>query len=141
MPVLFAKCPQDEIDRVWQVASTQLASAVSQSMGRYELEDVYWLLCSGHMQLWLAADGQEIIASCVTQVSEYPKKTLLSVVFLGGSKLHLFLDVLLEKLKAFASANHCEAIDLAGRKGWSRVLGKHGFQQSGHIFMELPVNE
>lgn len=137
--IQFAKCPADQIDSVWQIASTQLAKAAEQSLGRFELEDVYWLLCSGHMQLWLAAVDNEIVASCITQVSEYPSKTLLSIVLLGGSKLHSFKALALEKLKAFASAHYCEAIDLAGRKGWIRELGKFGFKQSGHILMELPI--
>ena len=72
------------------------------------------------MQLFIAM-ADEIIASAITQITDYPQKRVLTIVLLGGGRMNEWLP-LLNQLEKWGIDEGCEQIELYGRPGWEKVL-------------------
>lgn len=99
---------------------TVLEPALARSGGSHAWDDVVEGVASGYMQLW--ANGR---SAAITQIIRHPQKTVL-VVFLAGGDMGELLDML-EDAKLWGAGEGCEEIQMHGRRGWLRVLGKHGW--------------
>ncbi len=71
----------------------------------------------GGSLVWLAWDGENILAVAVTQVTG----DICTIVACGGRGLKLWYG-LISKLEEFARAEKCTRMRIIGRKGWARVL-------------------
>lgn len=105
--------------------------------GREDTDDLYWSISSGMAQLWIMAIGGEIVASCVSELREYPLRKVLHAMFLGGDRMKEWLSVFVEKLKKFAEYNNADGIEFLGRPGWTKFLGEFGFCAKKTVFMEF----
>ena len=100
-----------------------IEDALEYSQGTHDFADIVDGLLSGHMQLWPAEN------SClVTEIVVYPKKKVLHV-FLAGGNLDEILDME-QSLKEWGIMQGCSNMTMAGRKGWTKVLTKSGWQPS-----------
>lgn len=99
-----------------------LEPALAYSGGTHEWSDVVSGVHSSRMQLWANERG-----AAITEILEYPRKRVLNV-FLAGGDMDQILEML-ESAKAWGAQQGCEAICMSGRKGWLRVLNKHGWQE------------
>lgn len=138
MSVSVAQCPYDELDAIWPQVSHHIDRVMKHTGGRYTTDDAFYLLKQEEAQLFVVAVDSYISAACITQLSDYPRKLYLTILFLGGTGFDLFADLLLSKLKQFAQFESCDGIEIFGRPGWSRVLTKYGFK-GDHISMELAI--
>jgi hypothetical protein len=75
----------------------------------------------GGALLWLAWDGEEIVAAAVTELSLVRGRKLCTIVACGGRARRRWLHLLAE-LETFARREGCEATRICGRRGWTRVL-------------------
>lgn len=100
-----------------------IADALEYSGGTHTVDDVVEGIVSGRMQLWPAERG-----CAVTEVISYPRKKVLHV-FLAAGEMDQIVDML-DSAKAWGRDQGCDAFTIAGRKGWKRVLAKHGFQET-----------
>ena len=100
-----------------------IADALAYSGGTHEVEDVLEGIRSGRMQLWPAKRG-----CAVTEIIEFPRKRVLHV-FLAAGEMDQILDML-ESAKEWGRQQGCTGFTIAGRKGWKRVLAKHGFVET-----------
>lgn len=78
-------------------------------------------LFSGDALLWLAHDGKEIVAACISQISETEWRKVCTIVACAGTNMNRWLG-LLEQIEAYAKAEGCSASRIIGRDGWSAVL-------------------
>ncbi len=90
----------------------------------YDLIEVFLELQSGVMQLWVAKDGEKIIAAMTTKLVVYPAGKILMIMHMGG-KWDASFKHYLPRLKQFGKAHECKALRIIGRKGWERVLKEH----------------
>lgn len=97
-----------------------IEAALEYSGGTHDFVHVCEGIISGHMQLWPNENG-----CAVTEIIVYPKKKVLHV-FLAGGKMSDILDML-PSAREFARREGCSGMSIAGRRGWERVLKKHGF--------------
>ena len=108
-----------------------IEAALEYSGGTHDFDDVRDGILSGKMQLW---PGER--SAVVTEIVEYAKKRTLHV-FLAGGDLDELLGGMGDAI-AWGRAQGCNAMTLSGRRGWEKVLGKHGFHAT-RIVMERDI--
>ena len=91
------------------------------SEGELAPEDFYEAIHNGEMQLWLAVEGKELLASMVTQVVPYPKKTVLRIISIGGDDMEKWIGYI-PLIEDWALSMGCTSLECWGRKGWLKVL-------------------
>jgi len=104
-----------------EVYLAKLARGLARAGGLYELSDLLERIADGRMQ---AHVSHETI--CVTEISVYPKRRVLSIIILvgdleDGESLH-------KQVFDFARKMECEAIITQGRVGWARLAKSHGWK-------------
>lgn len=100
-----------------------IESALEYSGGTHIFEDIVQGVLEGRMQLWAGDHG-----CAVTEIVVYPRKKVLHV-FLAGGDMNQIIDFQ-ESAAEFGRMNGCDKLTLAGRKGWTKVLDKHGWDES-----------
>ena len=76
---------------------------------------------NGDALLWIAHDGKEIPAACVSQITETEWRKVCTIVACGGNDMSRWLG-LLEQIESYAKAEGCSASRIVGRDGWGAVL-------------------
>lgn len=132
--------PISLVDGIWPVVNVHIESALKHSAGEYSLEDILSLIKSEKMQLWCIGNGEKIIAAYTTQVRIYPQKKALLVVTLGGKGFFKWGRLMEQSLYKFAKQKHCSHLEILGRKGWARLLGRRADfkQQYVVLIKEIP---
>ena len=75
------------VDVFWDKVEHWIESATKQSKGRHTLVSTRKLLLSGNMEMFLVLVNKAICAVYVVQKTFYPAKSVLSILFCGGSKV------------------------------------------------------
>ncbi len=75
------------------------------------------------MQLWIAVQGEELLAAVVSLISDYPRKRVFSVPYVGGVRLMDWLPEMLRVTEAWSKSVGCVAMAGALRRGWARAAG------------------
>ena len=112
---------QEDIPYIWEKVHSHLELMMPHSEGELEPEDFYEAIYSGDMQLWLAVDGEEILASMVTQIIPYPRKKVLRIISIAGEGMDEWIFDL-PIIEDWALSNGCTSLECWGRKGWLKVL-------------------
>lgn len=100
-----------------------IEDALEYAGGTHLFEDIVAAVIEGRMQLWAGEKG-----CAVTEVIQYPRKKVIHV-FLAGGDMSQIIDFE-ESALEFGRMNGCTTMTLAGRKGWTKVLDKHGWKES-----------
>lgn len=109
---------------VWNLAKPFLEKSMPYSGGRYDIDAMYEQIRQGTQQLWMIADedARNPIAAFTTRVIEYPRLKTLSCQFCGGHGVRDWAEQVDDLLNNIAREFGCTAIEMTGRKGWTRVL-------------------
>jgi hypothetical protein len=108
-----------------------IEAALEYSNGTHDFESVRDAILAGTMQLWPASKS-----AAVTEVVEYAKKKVINVFLAGGDLDEITRGI--DSVAAWAKEQGCDSMTIAGRKGWIRVLDKHGFAPS-FVVMERAI--
>ena len=103
----------------WERIAPMLENSLD---GACSLEQLELEINEGRAQVWPLPN-----AAVVTQVAEQFGRRILRV-WLAGGDLHE-LRRCAHFLDDIAEMHHCSRIEVDGRRGWKRVLQKHGFQE------------
>ena len=106
-----------------------IEAALEYSGGTHIYEDVERGILEGRMQIW---PGKK--SAAVTEIVEYPQKRVLNC-FLAAGDMDEIIDMINSAI-AWGKLQGCETLTLSGRKGWERVLSRHGFE-TVMVVMEL----
>ena len=109
----------------------QIEAALSYGGETHTFEDVVQMLVEGRAQAW--CNGSSI---AITEIVYFPRKRALHC-FLAGGKSKEILEMMPSAIK-WGQANGCTDFTIAGRKGWQRVLRKHGWSPRMTV-MGLPI--
>ena len=107
------------IDEVWPYYGHYIKSACDK-VGLITAELIYKDLLIGSQLMWLAYDGNEVLAACTTHLVG----GACEVTACGGKNLKAFLPLIAD-LEQFARDEGCTKFRVIGRAGWSRVLEKY----------------
>ena len=131
--------PAEDVPFVWDKVVPHLDKCIPYTYGRYELADILEVLLFNDHHLWVAfEENGEVHGAVVTQISEYPRKKCLDMVFCGGVKLALWKDEMLATLQDWAHDHGCDCIESNGRAGWGRIFKNDGYKKITQMY-ELPV--
>jgi hypothetical protein len=111
----------DEVPKLWKKVLPQIERCVPHSEGEMEAPDFYVALIDGEMQLWIAVEDEEVIASMVTQIIPYPAKKVLRVIAIAGEDMDKWFHFQPD-LEEFAILMGCSSLEAWGRKGWKKIL-------------------
>lgn len=115
-----------EADRAFDMVSIhnyrdQIEAALKFSNGTHLFADVVQMVTEGRAQMWV--NGGSI---AITEIIRYPRKRVLHCFLAGGKSAEII--EMMDSAAAWGKAYGCEAFTIAGRKGWQRVLKKHGWK-------------
>ncbi len=112
--------PPAQVPKVWPKVKPLIFEAMRRGdFGAFApVEDD---VLDGDALLWVAYDEKEIVAACVSQISETEWRKVCTIVACGGSEMRRWLG-LLDQIEAYAKAEGCSASRIVGRDGWSAVL-------------------
>lgn len=113
----------EELDQELERCRGWIEAALEYSGGTHDFDDIVRMVKIGNLQFWPASD-----ACAITEIIEYPKKKVLHI-FLAGGNMETIVDMN-ESAEYFAKLNGCTGMSIAGRKGWSKVLGKKGYKEA-----------
>ncbi|MCK5602532.1 hypothetical protein KAR91_11700 [Candidatus Pacearchaeota archaeon] len=119
----------DDIDRIWDRVQPMIEVAVDKSMNA---DDIYGFLKNRDMQLWVTFRDSEILSACTTEIIIYPQSRRLRVVTLGGE----WCKELQELIEEFVKAKGIDAMEIVGRKGWTRRLKPFGYEQTAVVLIK-----
>lgn len=125
---MITQVPREDINYVWQQVEPLIERALDDS---YTARDVLDGIIRNSFQLFISWENNKVECAVVTEVADYPRKRILRYVLAGGNNLENWLEPIQEKIEQFATNNYCQAIEVAGRKGWLRKL--KGFKQKIYI--------
>lgn len=117
----------------WRRCRPWIEAAVDRTGGTHTIEDVERGLAEGKYQFWPGARS-----AAITAIHEYPRAKWLSV-FLAGGDLYELVDMV-PVWRHFAAFNGCSNLSITGRRGWERVLSKHGWAARA-VCLSLPIAE
>lgn len=116
-------------DSVFKEITPFLEKTLEYADGKYLIDDIYQSLKSKDMQLWVIYDNNGLLSFCITQITKYPRKNVLSMPFVGGVDIYRWIH-LTEIIKDFAKANQCDLLEGYARDGWLKALKPLGFKKS-----------
>jgi len=116
--------PSALVPSVWPLALPLLEGPIEMTKGCYLPEDVSMFCQGGEMQLWLAVDGEDVLAAYVTEIAVYPRKKRVRATFAGAKPhtLEKWLESMVNAIEAWSKIWGCEGIEAMGRKGWTKVV-------------------
>jgi hypothetical protein len=109
--------PMWDIDLHWKEIAPHLAKAVAKQSG-LSMESLYKDCKSGKYHLW-KVPGRAALA---TQVQTFPCERVFMIVLAGGEGMDDWFQQADEVLTRCARSFDCNAMDIVGRRGWSRIL-------------------
>jgi hypothetical protein len=111
-----------ELGRLWDRVAPLIERGLRRGCG-FALDDVRGTLEGGARQLFVTWPGVD--CALVTEDVTYPRERVLHVFLLAG-RLPADWRQILAGLEAWAAARGCRAIELRGRRGWTRKLAGYG---------------
>ena len=108
------------VPEVWPHVAPLIARAMRRG-GLGEVDDVRRGLAGGAALLWLAWDGERIVAAAVTELACVRGEKLCTIVACGGARFDRF-GHLIGGLERYARAEGCARMRVCGRVGWRRRL-------------------
>ena len=99
----------------------------------YTLDSIQQRLQQGTMQLWAMHDDDVFTLAMVTELLEFPKLNVLSLLIVVGAELSIarqFLDC----IEMWARKRGVDKIVSVGRKGLLRLLAPYGYSEQAVAF-------
>lgn len=141
MTVEILSVTPNAVAGIWPAILPMLEKPIGLSQGCYLPEDVVAACQLGHMQLWVAAESEEVLAAYVTEITAYPRKRVIRAVFAGGKphSMTRWLEPMVQAIEDFGKAVGCASITAMGRRGWSRVV--EGEEVATVLWRDFPAME
>ena len=118
-----------------------LEESASRSQGRSTVDDILRFVLNGQMQLWVvfSPEDSKIYGHVITEVKQYPSKTLLVIQYCAGEPNHMQYceDKMYGLLERFARDAKCAGIELIGRFGWTKHVKKYGYEPQSVMYQKF----
>ncbi len=126
--------PTEYVPMEWPRIYDLLKPAVDRSNGRWNMQAVLSILCTGGQQLWLVLENEIPVGAMTTQIVEYPRKRLLAIHFLGGKGFDEWGDEILSAAERYAADAGCQGIEIGARFGFWPFLKRRGYRKAYCIY-------
>ena len=125
---MIVKVPKQDLHIIWNEVEPLIKKALDDC---YTTDDILKGLINNSFQLFISWNNK-VESAVITEVVQYPQKKILRYFLAGGSNMDNWLEPIQQEIEKFAKHNHCQAIEVAGRKGWSKKL--KGYEQKIYLF-------
>jgi hypothetical protein len=136
----FTAVPPDAVHVVWRDVAPMLERAIERSGGYYNTAVVLDGVYRGALALWVVLDDAVPIAVLTTRIDKMPNATVLVMDWIGGSRMNEWLPLAQKTFEQYGRDNGCTQLHGFGRKGWDRVLRKHGWKPD-HIVYKMELTD
>ena len=124
---MIIKVPQEDLHIVWNEVEPLIKKALDDT---YSARDILDGLVKNSFQLFISWEDK-VESAVITEVIQYPQKKVCRYFLAGGSNMNNWLEPIQQEIEKFAKYNQCDAIEVAGRKGWLRKL--KGYEQKIYL--------
>ena len=124
---MIIKVPQEDLHIIWNEVEPLIKKALDDS---YTAIDILDGLVKNAFQLFISWEDK-VESAVITEVIQYPQKKVCRYFLAGGSNINNWLEPIQQEIEKFAKYNQCDAIEVAGRKGWLRKL--KGYEQKIYL--------
>lgn len=124
---MIVKVPQEDLHIVWNEVEPLIKKALDDT---YTARDILDGLVKNAFQLFISWEDK-VESAVITEVIQYPQKKVCRYFLAGGSNMNNWLEPIQQEIEKFAKYNQCDAIEVAGRKGWLRKL--KGYEQKIYL--------
>ena len=124
---MIIKVPQEDLHIVWNEVAPLIKKALDDT---YTARDILDGLVKNAFQLFISWEDK-VESAVITEVIQYPQKKVCRYFLAGGSNMNNWLEPIQQEIEKFAKYNQCDAIEVAGRKGWLRKL--KGYEQKIYL--------
>ena len=127
---MIIKVPEKDLHIIWNEVEPLIKKALDDC---YTADDILKGLINNSFQLFISWNNK-VECAVVTEVAQYPQKKILRYFLAGaeGNNLNNWLEPIQQEIEKFAKFNNCQAVEVAGRKGWARKL--KGYEQKIYLF-------
>jgi hypothetical protein len=122
LPVSIWLVPTSQVAALWPDVAPWLALALEHPAARHTPSGVLAALQSGDMQLFVAHEGNRIIAAATTMHVTYSGGGWMAVLLCGGKGLDEWGPDGIAAIEAWARQCGCVGVEIIGRPGWSMAL-------------------
>ena len=124
---MIIKVPQEDLHIVLNEVESLIKKALDDT---YTARDILDGLVKNAFQLFISWEDK-VESAVITEVIQYPQKKVCRYFLAGGSNMNNWLEPIQQEIEKFAKYNQCDAIEVAGRKGWLRKL--KGYEQKIYL--------
>lgn len=136
LPIL----PED-VDEVMHDAVRLLEPAISRQIQNVDMDHIVMDLREGASLLWLVYEGNKAIAAIVTCIVQHPSlRRNLKIEWMGGDRMHIWVDESLAFLTKVAKDAKLDAIEADGRKGFQRKYAEAASFREIYTHFEMELN-
>ncbi len=115
--------PPGNLAEVWPKVEPLIREAMRRgNLSRFS--DVVQSLANGDAFLWIACEGEDIVAAAVAAIHATEWRKVCLIVALGGKDRGKWLHFEPE-IERWAREQNCSAMRIMGRKGWAKVLPQY----------------
>ena len=126
-----ALVPTNQCFLIWKDVRDLLEAAVLRSHGRWTMEQLCAVVCTGLQSLWVTYDEEGYIrAAMTTQIVQYPNTKFIAVQFLGGDDFEAWCDGLLDLIERYGKDTGCSGVETVARLGFRNFFKRRGYDQS-----------
>lgn len=111
------------VSEFWPYVKMMIRRAAKRGGGDYA--QIKHDVLGGLDLLWLAFDGEKVIATAITSLTTICGKKICIIAACGGAGWDRF-GHLIEGLETYAKNEGCVAMRIYGRAGWRRLLSGYG---------------
>lgn len=127
--------PYGHVDECWPWASEYLGRALKHSPIPMTIDDIREKIRKKEYALWTVLNEDQNnrpVAVYTTRIGQGDKERTLYVDWLGGEiwTMNSWIDCVSNSLREYGRTTGCDAADLRGRIGWSRILKSRGLVPS-----------
>lgn len=124
--ILLAGVPIADVARAWPYVEPWLRLPC-EACGVWTIEEAQERCHSGHAALWIIFDNTNAVGALVTEC----EGESAWVALIGGSGALRGVKNNIELIETWARDQGAKRMQMAGRKGWIRVLRHYGYQADG----------
>lgn len=109
------------VARIWPSVEKYVADSLVFAQGCFLPVDIRDFCVSGKMQLWIATKGDNVLAAVISEVTDYPRKRICAVPFIGGKDLRSWFRKMLYTIEAWSREMGCVGMQGGARRGWGKL--------------------
>lgn len=114
---------------IWPLVCGMLQRAIDHSHGELDQAGVYKSMVNGDMLLVTITREKEIVAAIAMEQRNFDTgKKILNLTLVGGDSVHEWMEQIDEITLKLAKDYGCTEIYLIGRRGWTKLLKKVGYE-------------